>query len=95
MPAKRRKLTRLPHLSLTSEIAFAFAQIKVLETQCTCASAQDECKACSEWFHAMATIRNALKLSPVFWPCLPQAGRESSRGARKLYEQLDAALTGT
>jgi hypothetical protein len=97
MPARRRKIQRLPHASLTPEIAFAFAQIKKLETQCSCASPQDECRACSAWFSQMATIRNSLKMPPHFWPILPQPGpgRDSSRAARALYQQLDAALTGT
>jgi hypothetical protein len=97
MPARRRKLQRLPRAQLTPEIAFAFEQIKVLEKQCSCADVHDECRACSEWFHAMTTIPNALKTPPNFWPVLPQPGpgRASSRAARALYQQLDAALTGT
>jgi hypothetical protein len=54
MPARRRKLTRLPHAQLTPEIAFAFAQIQKLEQQCSCASPRDECRACSSWFSQMA-----------------------------------------
>jgi hypothetical protein len=83
------------HVHITPEVAWAFQQIKKLEQQCTCASPQDECRACSSWWAQMATIRNALKLSPVFWPVLPEPGRDSSPGARALYEELDRALTGT
>jgi hypothetical protein len=94
MTTTRRKLNRLPHAQITPEILWAFQQIKVLEKQCVC-SPQEECSACSAWFGQMALIRNALKLSPVFWPALPEPGRESSPAQRKLYDQLDAALTGT
>ena len=37
-------------------------------------------------------IHHALKLLPTFWPCLPEPGRDSSPGARALYEELDTAL---
>lgn len=93
MTAKRRKLTRTPHVRVTPEVAWAFAQIKKLEQQCSCASPQDECPACAAWFSQMATIRKALRLQPHFWPVLPQPGRDSSDAAKALYEELDNALT--
>jgi hypothetical protein len=41
-------------------------------------------------------IHHSLRLPPHAWPALPPpGGRESSDAQRKLYEQLDAALTGT
>jgi hypothetical protein len=43
MTAKRRKLQRLPHVRITAEVAFTFEQIKKIERQCSCKSAQDEC----------------------------------------------------
>ena len=92
MTAKRRKLQRLPHVQITPEVAWSFAQIKKLEQQCTCASPQDECRACSEWWAQMATIRNVLRLPPHAWPCLPEPGRDSSPAARALYAELDRAL---
>ena len=104
MTARRRRLQRLPCAQLTPEIAFAFEQIKKLQTQCSCQPAADpkfywrtiECGACVSWFHPMATIRNALRTPPNCWPILPPpGGRESSAAQWKLYEQLDAALTGT
>jgi hypothetical protein len=49
MIAKRRKLQRLLHVQITAEVAFAFEQIKKIERQCSCKSAQDECPACAEW----------------------------------------------
>ena len=97
MTAKRRKLQRLPHLQITPEVAWAFQQIKKLETQCTCVSAQDECKACAAWWTQQTVIHRALKLPPVFWPCLPEPNPklDSNTGARALYAELDAALTTT
>jgi hypothetical protein len=90
--AKRRKLARQPHVQLTPEIAFAFEQIKKLEKQCGCADAKEECSACRLWWQQMAVVRNALKLSPVFWPCLPPPRGECSEAARALYAELDNAL---
>ena len=95
MGTHRRKLARLPHVQVTPEVAFSFLQCKKLATQCTCVTAMDHCKACRAWFHAMAQIRNALKLSPVMWPCIPEPGpREPSDGARALYEELSNAISG-
>ena len=97
MTARRRKLTRMPHVRISPEVAFAFDQIKVLEQQCSCADPYDECRACSEWWHQQAVIRAALKLQPHIWPVLPEPGpgRDSGPFASALYEELDAALTGT
>ena len=95
MTAKRRKLQRLPHVQITAEVAFAFEQIKKIERQCSCKSAQDECPACAEWWHLQTTIHRALRLQPHIWPALPSPNGPSSPGARALYAQLDAALTGT
>lgn len=92
MSTKRRKLQRLPHVQISPEVAWAFQQIKKLEKQCVCASANDECEACRLWWKTMATIRNALHLPPVFWPVLPPPKGECSPGARALYEELDHAL---
>jgi hypothetical protein len=91
----RRKLQRLPHVQITPEIAWAFQQLKKLETQCSCSNNRDECKACSAWWTQQTVIHHALKLPPHFWPCLPDPFGPVSPGARALYEQLDAALTGT
>jgi hypothetical protein len=41
------------------------------------------------------TIHRALRLQPHIWPALPSPNGPSSPGARALYAQLDAALTGT
>jgi hypothetical protein len=92
MTAKRRKLQRLPHVQITPEVAFAFAQIQKLEKQCTCASPQDECRACKEWWHQQTVIHHALKLPPMLWPCLPDPSGPVSPSARALYEELDHAL---
>jgi hypothetical protein len=103
MTAKRRKLQRLPHVQITPEVAWAFEQCKKLATQCTCQPAADpkfywrttECGACVSWWDCQTVIHHSLRLPPHCWPALPEpGGRESSDAQRKLYEQLDAALTG-
>jgi hypothetical protein len=40
-----------------------------------------------------ARHHRSLKLSPVFWPCLPEPKRQGSAAARALYAELDAALS--
>jgi hypothetical protein len=88
MTAKRKRLVRLPHVQITPEVAFAFEQIKKLETRCTCGSNRDECRACEAWWAHQTVIHRALKLPPYFWPCLPTA----SPAALALYAELEKAL---
>ena len=102
MTAKRRKLQRLPHVHITSEVAWAFQQIKKLETQCTYQPVdpkvywkQAECPACAEWWVQQTIIHRALKLPPHVWPALPDPPGPVSSGARAPYEQLEKALTAT
>jgi hypothetical protein len=71
-----------------------FQQIKKLEAQCSCTSAQDDRKACAAWWDQKTMIHHALKLPPTFWPCLPDPNGPVSPGAKALYAALDAALTG-
>jgi hypothetical protein len=101
MTAKRRKLQRLPHVHITPEVAWAFQQIRKLETQCSCQPVDPkcywrttECPACEEWWEQQTTIHRALRLPPHFWPALPEPNPklESSSGARALYEELEHAL---
>jgi hypothetical protein len=94
MPARRRKITRQPHVRVSPEVAFAFAQVQKLERQCSCADPHDECKACREWWHQQSIIRAALKIKPHIWPVLPQPGpgRDSGTFATALYEELSNAL---
>lgn len=92
MTAKRRKISRLPHTHITPEVAFAFAQIKKLEKQCSCASPQDECPACRAWWAQQNVIHRELRMPPHVYPCLPDPNGPVSPGARKLYEELENAL---
>jgi hypothetical protein len=65
-----------------------------LATQCTCASNNDERKACAAWWTQQTVIHRALKLPPTFWPCLPDPNGPVSTGVRALYAELEKALTG-
>jgi hypothetical protein len=91
MSLKRRKLQRLPHTHITPEVAFAFAQIKKLQHQCTCIG-DGECKACTAWWNQQTLIHRALNLPPTFWPCLPDPNGPVSESAKALYEELENVL---
>jgi hypothetical protein len=95
MPARRRKITRMPHVRISREVAFAFAQVQKLEQQCSCAGPHDECRACKEWWHQQSPIRTALKIKPHIWPVLPEPGpgRDSGPFAHSLYAELNNALS--
>ena len=90
--AKRRKLQRLPHTHITPEVAFAFAQIQKLETQCSCAGPQEECPACRAWWAQHNVIHRALRMPPHIYPCLPDPNGPASAAAKALYEELQNVL---
>ena len=93
MTAKRKRLVRLPHVQITPEVAFAFEQIRKLETQCACESSSVECRACEAWWAQQTVIHRALKLPPFFWPCLPEPRcGAASPAALVLYAELEKAL---
>ena len=94
MTAKRKRILRMPHVQLTPEVVAAFEKIKKLERQCSCGGELDECPACKAWWTQQTVIHRALKLRPVFWPCLPEPGPISvaSPVALALYAELEKAL---
>jgi hypothetical protein len=94
MTATRKRILRMPRVQMTPEVVAAFEQIKKLERQCTCGGELDECPACQAWWTQQTVIHRALKLPPVFWPCLPELGPTSvaSPASLALYDELEKAL---
>jgi hypothetical protein len=87
MPAKRKRLQRLPRVTLTPEVVQTFKEIQRLEKRCVCYDKAPRCDACTKWWKLMASLRVPLHTPSNFWPILPppDGGRDGCglvRGAR-------------